>query len=213
MTKQKIQNCLTQNYLPIMKHTFTLILILLAAIATNAQVVLLQENFQDWTAEPGTPSAEAGKANTGVPYTITKKLFDGKTEGTFTSNSIVVSPAQSIGKSGTAEGNGSPSKGRIAIKGTSTYLQLPQLSSIGQVNIKASAGTDLREFKLQVLKNGSYEDIPGTLTACSKTVTKLFTFNLAFANPTTIRIVPASSSTIFLYDLEVYSYDSSSQKR
>jgi hypothetical protein len=84
-------------------------------------------------------------------------------------------------------------------------LQLPQLPSAGTVNIKANAGTDLKEFKLQVLKNGSYEDVPGTVTACSKGVTKLFTFNLSFTTPTTLRIVPVSNSSIFFYDLQVYS--------
>jgi hypothetical protein len=192
-----------------MKKTLTLLLIFLAAITVNAQVVLLQETFQDWKAEPGTPAVETGKPNTGVPYTITKKLFDGRTEGTFISNAIIVTPDQSIGTTGRAEGNGNPSNGRIAMRGTTTYLQLPELPGIGKVNIKASSGTDLKEFKIQVLKNGSYEDVPGTVTACSKTVTKLFTFNLSCSTPTTIRIVPVSNSTIFFYDLEVYSYSTS----
>jgi hypothetical protein len=191
-----------------MKQTLTFILIFLAAMTANAQVVLLQETFQDWKAEPGTPPVEPSKNATGVAYTITKKLFDGKTDGTFTSNAIIVNPNQSIGAPGAAEGNGSPSKGRIAMRGTTTYLQLPQLPSVGTVNIKANAGTDLKEFKLQVLKNGSYEDVQGTVTACSKGVTKLFTFNLAYATPTTLRIVPVSNSSIFIYDLQVNSYAS-----
>jgi hypothetical protein len=188
-----------------MKKTLTLLIVFMAAIAVNAQVVLIQETFQDWKAEPGAPAAETGKPNTGVQYTITKKLFDGKTDGTFTSNAIIVAPSQSIGTPGAAEGNGSPSKGRIAMRGTSTYLQLPELKSVGKVNIKANAGTDLREFKIQVLKNGSYEDVPGTVTACSKAVTKFFSFNLSYSTPTTLRIVPVSNSSIFIYDLEVYS--------
>ncbi|MCX6327467.1 MAG: hypothetical protein NT144_12590 [Bacteroidia bacterium] len=189
-----------------MKQTLTFILIFLAAITSNAQVVLLQETFQDWTAEPGTPPVAPSKAYSGLPYSITKKLFDGKTDGTFTSNALIAAPGQSIGSPGAAEGNGSPSKGRIALRGTSTYLQLPELPSVGKVNIKANAGTDLKEFKLQVSTGGSFEDIPGTVTACSKTVTKLFTFNLSYSSPTTLRIVPVSNSSIFFYDLEVYSF-------
>ena len=188
-----------------MKKTLTLLFVLMSAVVVNAQVVLVQETFQDWKAEPGTPPVEPSKNATGVPYTITKKLFDGKTEGTFTSNALIVNPNQSIGAPGAAEGNGSPSKGRIAMRGTSTYLQLPELKSVGKVNIKANSGTDLKEFKIQVLKNGSYEDVPGTVTACSKGVTKLFSFNLAYSTPTTLRIVPVSNSSIFIYDLEVYS--------
>jgi hypothetical protein len=188
-----------------MKKTLILLLTFIAVFTANAQVVLIQETFQDWKAEPGTPPVEPSKTATGVAYTITKKLFDGKTDGTFTSNALIVSPNQSIGAPGAAEGNGSPSKGRIAMRGTSTFLQLPQLPSAGTVNIKANAGTDLKEFKLQVLKNGSYEDVPGTVTACSKGVTKLFTFNLSFSTPTTLRIVPVSNSSIFFYDLQVYS--------
>jgi hypothetical protein len=188
-----------------MKKTLILLLTFVAVITANAQVVLLQETFQDWKAEPGTPPVAPSKTATGVPYTITKKLFDGKTEGTFTSNALIVAPNQSIGAPGVAEGNGSPSKGRIAMRGTSTYLQLPVLASVGKVNIKANAGTDLKEFKLQVLKNGSYEDVPGTVTACSKAVTKLFTFDLNFTSPATLRIVPVSNSSIFFYDLEISS--------
>ena len=188
-----------------MKKTLSILVLFVAAIAVNAQTVLIRETFQDWKAEPGKPNADATKANIGVAYEITKLLFDGKTQGKFTSNSLIVAPNQAIGTPGAAEGNGSPSRGRIAMRGTSTYLQLPELPSVGKVNIKANAGTDLREFKLQVLKNGSFEDIPGTVTACSKAVTKLFTFNLSYSTPTTIRIVPTSNSTIFIYDLEVYS--------
>jgi hypothetical protein len=188
-----------------MKKALSILVLCMAALAVDAQVILIQETFQDWKAEPGTPNADATKANVGVAYEITKKLFDGRTQGKFTSNSIIVSPNQAIGTPGAAEGNGNPSRGRIAMRGTSTYLQLPELPSIGKINIKANAGTDLREFKLQVLKNGAWEDIPGTVTACSKAVTKLFTYKLDYSSPTTIRLVPTSNSTIFIYDLEVYS--------
>jgi len=189
-----------------MKKTLALLLIFLASVTLKAQVVLIQETFQDWKAEPGTASVAPDKAYSGLPYTITKKLFDGKTEGTFSSNALIVAPDQAIGKAGVAEGNGNPSKGRIAMRGTSTFLQLPELPSVGKVNIKANAGTDLKEFKLQVLKDGSYQDIPGTVTPCSKAVIKLFTFNLAYSTPATIRIVPVSNSSIFIYDLEIFSY-------
>ena len=188
-----------------MKKTLTILLILLASVTLKAQVILIQETFQDWKAEPGTAPIAPAKTFTGLPYTITKKLFDGKTEGTFSSNALIAAPNQSIGSSGAAEGNGSPSKGRIALRGKATYLQLPQLTSIGQVNIKAYAGTDQREFKLQVSTGGAFEDIPGTVTACTKTVTKLFTFNINYSTPATLRIVPTSNSSIFIYDLEVLS--------
>jgi len=178
-----------------MKQQIAIILLCLIAFATHAQEVLIQENFQDWTAQ-----------DSAMNYSISKKLFDGKTLGSFTSNFLIVKPKQSIGKTGTAEGNGNPTKGRVAIKGTTTYLQLPECKSIGKINIKASVGTDLKGFKLQLLKNGAYEDIAGTETSCSKTVTKLYTFNLKFASPCTIRIVPTASSNVFIYDLEVLSY-------
>lgn len=180
-----------------MKLKFTLIAFLFTMALANAQVVLIQETFQDWAAQ-----------DTAITYSVTKKLFDGKTNGTFTSNALVVSPLQSIGKTGKAEGNGNPSKGRIAIKNAKSYLQLPELPSVGVVNIKASSGKDLREFKLQVLKGGSFEDIAGTVTPCTNTVTKLYTFNLGFSKPATIRIVPTSGSKIYIYDLEVYSFSS-----
>ncbi|MFZ4455956.1 MAG: hypothetical protein ACOYOT_07020 [Bacteroidales bacterium] len=193
------------------KHFFLLLFCFIAFIA-NAQVVLIQENFQDWKAEQGIAPEPPSKSPTGVAYSITKKLFDGKTDGTFSSNALIVSPAQSTGAAGEAAGNGSPSKGRIVIKGTKSYLELPKLSSIGQVVIKASAGTDLKEFKLQVLNGVVYEDIPNSVTPCEKAVIKAFTFNLAYSVPTTLRIVPNSSSSINIWDIQVMSNASSTKK-
>jgi hypothetical protein len=180
-----------------MKRNITFLIFLLVAITANAQNVLLQETFQDWNAQ-----------DTILNYTITKKLYDGKTDGTFTSNALIVAPNKAIGAAGAAEGNANPSKGRIAMKGASTYLQLPELPSIGKVSIKASSGTDLKEFKLQVLKKGNFVDIPGTESPCYKTLTKLFTFNLNYSSPTTLRIVPASGGSILIWDLQIESYPS-----
>jgi len=185
-----------------MKRKIILLFTVLASVAINAQVVLMQESFQDWQVQ-----------DTAIAYSMTKKLYDGKTEGIFTSNSLIVAPNQSIGTAGKAEGNANPGKGRIAIKGAKSYIQLPELQSLGILNIKASVGTDLKEFKLQVLKRGSFVDIPGTITACSKTVTKLYTFNLGYSGPTTIRIVPTSGSSVYIWDLQVISYDSATQKK
>jgi hypothetical protein len=173
-----------------MKRNIFILIFLVASIAVNAQIVLLQETFQDWTAQ-----------DTAISYSISKKLFDGNTEGTFTSDALVVSPNKAIGEGGVADGNSNPSKGRIVIRGKESYLQLPELSSIGQVNIKASAGTDLKEFKLQVLKNGVFIDITGTESSCMKTVTKLFTFNFSYSSPATLRIVPTSNGKIFIWDV------------
>jgi hypothetical protein len=180
-----------------MKRNLTFLFLLLASIAANAQTVLLQETFQDWNAQ-----------DTILNYTITKKLYDGKTDGTFTSNALIVAPNKAIGAGGAAEGNANPTKGRIGMKGASTYLQLPELQSVGKVSIKASSGTDLKEFKLQVLKKGNFVDIPGTESPCYKTLTKLFTFSLNFSSPTTLRIAPTSGGSIFIWDLQVESYDS-----
>jgi len=186
-----------------MKKTILLLSILFATI-TNAQVLLLQENFQDWK-PAGIAPEPPSKSPTGVEYTFTKKLEDGKTQGTFTSNAIVVQPEQSIGTPGRADGNGSPTNGRIIMKGTKTYLQLPQLPSVGKVIIKASAGTDLKEFKIQASADGKeFEDVDNTVTPCEKALTKAFTFNLSFAKPTVLRICPNSSSAINIWDIEIY---------
>ena len=184
----------------------TWLLLSLIVFTANAQVILLQENFQDWTPEQGIAPVPPSKSPGGVEYSITKKLYDGKTEGIFKSNALIVSPAQSIGEPGRAEGNDKPTPGRVAIKGAKNYLELPKLQSIGQVKIKANAGTDLKEFKLQAATNGYFEDIPETVTACPKAVTKLYTYNLKFATPTTLRIVPLSGSSIYIWDLEISSY-------
>jgi hypothetical protein len=178
------------------------LLFALFAFILNAmgQVVLIQENFQNWTAQ-----------GTSGEYTITKTLADGVTNGTFTSDKLVVAPAQSIGGQGTAPGNGSPTPGRVVVGSTAGYLELPTLPSIGQVDIKANIGTDLRTMKLQI-KNGSvFEDIPNTVTEINNAVTKLYTFNFAYSSPTTIRIV-TSNSSLNIWDLVVSSYSSNLPK-
>ncbi|MDD2798600.1 MAG: hypothetical protein PHV20_08425 [Bacteroidales bacterium] len=188
-----------------MKKQITLILFCIVTFISNAQVILLQETFQDWKPEAGIAPEPPAKTATGVEYTFTKKLFDGKTEGTFKSNAIVVMPDQSIGAQGRADGNGNPSKGRVIMKGAKTFLELPQLTSIGLVTIKANAGTDQKEFKLQVLNGAMFEDIPNTTTPCDKAVTKVYTFNLSYNVPTTIRIMPTSGSSINIWDIEIQS--------
>lgn len=189
-----------------MRERILLLFFCCTLLIANAQTLLVKENFQDWKAEVGIAPEPPSKSPTGVEYTITKKLADGKTDGTFSSNALIVSPTQSIGTPGEAEGNAAPSKGRIAMKGAKNYLQLPQLPSIGKVVIKASAGTDLKEFKLQASTGGSFKDLPETVTPCLKAVTKEYTFTLNFSTPTTLRIAPNSGSGIYIWDLEVYSY-------
>jgi len=194
------------NQIRMKKQTIILSLIFIFSMISNAQVLLLQENFQDWKAEAGIAPEPPSKSPTGVEYSFSKKLVDAKTQGTFTSNALVVQPEQSIGTTGRADGNGSPTKGRIIMKGTKTYLQLPQLPSMGKVIIKASAGTDLKEFKIQASADGkNFEDVANTLTPCEKAVIKAFSFNLSFAKPIVLRIVPNSSSAINIWDIEIYS--------
>ena len=174
----------------------TLLLALIAmTLLSNAQVVLIEENFQDWTAQ-GTSGA----------YTITKTLADGTTQGTFISDRLIVAPSQSIGSAGT-NGGASPTVGRVVIGSTAGYLELPQLPSVGQVQIKANIGTDLRTMKLQVKNGEAFEDIAGTTTEIRKDLILLFTFNLTYSGPTTIRIV-TSNSSLNLWDLVVSSYAS-----
>lgn len=189
-----------------MKKNTILFAFLLFVAILKAQVLLVQENFQDWKAEIGIVPEPPSKSANGVEYSFTKKLADGKTEGTFTSNALVVAPEQSIGTTGRADGNGNPSNGRIVMKGIKTYLQLPQLPSVGKIIIKASAGTDLKEFKIQNSIDGKFfEDVANSVTPCEKAITKAFTFNLSFVKPTILRIVPNSSSSINIWDIEIYS--------
>lgn len=176
------------------KFTFLLFATFIISFTLKAQVVLVSENFQNWTAQ-GTSGA----------YTVTKKLADGTTDGTFSSDKLIVAPSQSIGAAGTASGNGSPTIGRVVVGSTAGYFELPTLPTIGQIQIKANIGTDSRTMKLQI-KNGSvFEDIPNTLTTVSKDVIKLFTYNFSYSTPTTIRIV-TSNSSLNIWDLVVSSY-------
>jgi hypothetical protein len=178
-----------------MKKRLLIFIILAGSFLANAQTLLIRENFQDWKAQ-----------DSAMNYSVTKLLADGKSQGTFISNYMIVAPLQSIGSSGKAEGNGNPSNGRVAIKGAKNYLQLPELPSIGLVKIKASVGTDQKEFKIQVLKGSSFVDVPGTLTACSKSPTKMYAFDMEFSKPTVIRILPTSGSNLYIWDIEIYSY-------
>jgi hypothetical protein len=177
-----------------MKRIISILIFILTAITLQAQVLLLKETFQDWKAQ-----------DTLLPYSITKKLADGKTEGTFTSPALIAEPAKNIGKAGKAVGNSTPSKGRIVIPNKTSYLQLPELSSVGDVLIKATTGKDLREFKLQELQNGTFRDIPGTTTACCDSITKQYLIKLSLNRPATLRIVPPANSKLSVWDLEVYS--------
>ena len=159
------------------------------------QVVLIRENFQNWTDQ-----AVAGS------YSITKKLFDGTTDGTFTASSLIVESTKTIGSAGTAIGNGNPSVGRVAIAGTTSYLTLPQLPSIGTVNIKMNPGTTPNGYKLQVFDGiSTWTDIPGTATAGDKLITKLYTHNLSYTSPTQIRIIASQGGSVNIWDVEVYS--------
>lgn len=189
-----------------MKTKLTLLLLsLVLVIFTQAQTLLLKENFQNWKAEAG--EVVPGKNNVGVSYKITKILADGATEGTFSSNSIIVNPEMKIGKAGVVEGNGNPTNGSIALKGTSAYLELPKLPSAGIVKIKAKVGTDENGFKLQVSEDGKkFKDVAGSSTICNKNVIRLFEINCSNVSPVILRVVPTSNYTVFIFDLEVYSY-------
>jgi hypothetical protein len=188
-----------------MKKFYITLIISLFILTTKAQTLLLQETFQDWTAEPGLAPIPPSKSPNGVDYSFTKMLFDGKTEAKFESNSIIVEPEKNAGNAGKAEGNGNPSNGRIALKGAKNYLQLPELPSVGKVIIKASVGTDLKEFKLQASAGSWFDDIAGTTTSCSKEVIKEYIFDLNYSKPTTLRIVPTSGSAVYIWDIQIYS--------
>ncbi len=154
----------------------------------------VKEIFSDWTDQV------AG------PLNVTKKLFDGTTDGTFTGLAIVVSSTAGIGGAGIIDGNGNPSIGRISFNDATAYLQLPQLPTVGQINIKSNVGTDNSGFKLQTWDGTTATDIPNTLTSCAKLTTKLFTFNLAYNSAKTIRIMTNQSGSVNLWDVQVNPY-------
>jgi len=156
---------------------------------------LIQETFENWNDQ-----ATAGA------YSITKNLYDGVTSGTFTGGSLVVASTASIGSAGTAVGNGLPSVGRIVFSDATAYLQLPTLPTVGQICIKVNVGTELNAFKLQTWNGSVATDIPGSLTLCSKTITKLFSFNYSYSSPTTIRIASNQSGSVNLWDIQVNPY-------
>ncbi|MBV5343609.1 hypothetical protein JZU68_08395, partial [bacterium] len=178
-----------------MRKITLLLLMIITYIGVYGQVVLIKENFQNWTDQ-----AVAGS------YSVTKKLFDGTTDGTFSGTLLKVESTSSIGSAGTAVGNGSPSAGRIIIAGTTSCLTLPLLPTIGTVNIKMNPGTTPNGYKIQVFDGiSSWTEIPGTATAGDKLVTKLYTHNLTYTTPTQIRIIASQGGSVNIWDLEVYS--------
>ena len=118
------------NQIRMKKQTIILSLIFIFSMISNAQVLLLQENFQDWKAEAGIAPEPPSKSPTGVEYSFSKKLVDAKTQGTFTSNALVVQPEQSIGTTGRADGNGSPTKGLFNNEMVRTLPHKHELKSV-----------------------------------------------------------------------------------
>ena len=157
------------------------------------------ETFSDWNAQSATGA-----------YSITKKIFDGITDGTFTSNNLIVSPSQSITSSGTATGNGRPTAGRLQIGNATNYIQLPVLLGISTITTKNNAGTTGSGFKLQSSINGTtWVDISGATVSLKQTVIEAVTFNINTSSNIYIRMLPLQGGSIYFWDLQVNPYVSS----
>jgi hypothetical protein len=165
-----------------------------APITTLTPTIL--ETFSDWNVQ-----ASAGT------YSITKNLYDGISSGTFSSNSLIVAPAQSIGSNGIASGNGRPTAGRIQIGGAANYIQLPVISTISTITCKNHAGTNGSGYKLQSSNNGiDWADIIGATVSLKNTVTEAITFNINSSSPIYLRMLPLQGGGIYFWDIQVNPY-------
>ena len=152
------------------------------------------ENFQDWTPDQSAVGT----------YSITKKLYDGVTNGTFAGTNMTVLAAQSIGSKGSAIGNANPSLGRITCTGSSNNFDLPVLTNIGRITLKAYGNSDGNGFKLQSSSDGStFTDIVGATIYLSGSAVGGVNVNLTYNTTTYIRFKPLNGSGNNIYDLQV----------
>ena len=159
-----------------------------ASVVISTLTLLVKEGFSDWT---------AANASTTLVTNVTKFLYDGVTSGTYTFLNASVTPTQSASAPGSA--------GRISFAGSSSYLQLPELPTVGDVVINANAGTANNGYKLQYLNAGVWTDAT-TVIPQQKTIVQTNTSHLTFTEPTTIRIMNGQSGSTNYYDVQVSAY-------
>lgn len=165
-----------------------------APITTLIPTIL--ETFSDWNAQTSVGA-----------YSITKNLYDGVTSGTFSSDSLVVSPSQSIGSVGVASGNGRPSVGRFLITYMTNYIQLPFISNISTITCKNHAGTVGSGYKIQSSTDGiNWSDVANGSISLKESVTEAVTFNINSSTTTYIRMIPLQNAGVYFWDLQVNPY-------
>ncbi|MDR0232395.1 MAG: hypothetical protein LBI82_09795 [Dysgonamonadaceae bacterium] len=119
------------------------------------------------------------------------------------------------------EGVEASSPGRTQLRGKTTsvdpgIIELPEISSCGNVKINANAGNISRIFRLQKYVNGSWNDLTTFTTSSayadgdgsSSTACKAlnFSYDVRSAKPIKLRIINDSSSSLYVYEVWVTDY-------
>ncbi len=179
-----------------MKFKLTLLLLILFNFSTFTQTILINENFQDWT-----PLTIAQYTN--LPFY--KNLFQSQLKGKYLGSYYSVFPTHTIGSDIITNRDFNPSPGCLVLTNHLSFLQLPELPSIGLIEINANAHTDQSSFKLLTFKDSSWVYIPGTFANVSKNEIKHYLFNIGSSSPVLIKIVSNQDDSLNIWDIKVSS--------
>jgi endonuclease I len=141
-------------------------------------LTLINENIQNWTA-----------------YTSYGSYTQQIPAGTVAMTSCIVSPG--------AAATGTCTAGRIQMQAATGIVELPQLTSVGSVELHLAAGSTGRSVKLQRLVDTTWEDI--TIFNGIATTGATFSWEVNLGEPTTLRLA-VPSHALYVHDIIVTDY-------
>lgn len=156
----------------------TLLTVMLCAVLSVSALTLINENIQNWTA-----------------YTSYGSYSQQIPAGTVNMTSCIVSPG--------AAATGTCTAGRIQMQATTGVVELPQLVSVGTVELHLAAGSTGRSVKLQKMVNTTWEDIV-TFSGISATGAT-FSWDVNLGEATILRLA-APSNALYVHDIIVTDY-------
>ena len=168
----------TYKYIRLTLLTFIMSL----SLALLSATLIVNENIQSWSAH-----TSYGNWTQEIPA------------GTINLTSCLVSPG--------AAASGVGSLGRIQAQASTGIVELPELSSVGDVEFTFAAGSTGRSMKLQKYSAGSWVDLT-TFTGIIATGTRHY-FHIGQNSPLRLRLANPSHA-IYIHDIFVTDYQSSS---
>ncbi len=185
-----------------MRFKIALLIAIICVSFVHSQSLLIQENFQNWTPQIASK----------LFATNTKTIYNAVTMGTFIMGSTLIEPNTTWQSNGFNNDYKILSNGRVALCGHGSFLQLPELESIGRVSLTATGSENLNSLIIQVMNGKKWINIPKSKRIVDKLVAKKITFDFSYVSPTSIRIISSENSKIYLWDLEVYSFSNTLPK-